>query len=93
MIPVLAKILNSNSCLTHVLAVARMQGSGSGRWWKLLKFCGSGSTKKEAVIGSKLGWFLVFEESEAEAFFIKHGAFASSNLATIFGIKYSKKDS
>jgi len=51
--------------------------------WKRLKrlnFCGSGSTlKKEAGSGS----FLLFEEPEV--FFIKRGASASSNLATIFG--------
>jgi len=28
-----------------------------------------------------------------EAFFIKHGVSASSNLAAILGIKYNKKDS
>jgi len=33
----------------------------------------------------------LFEEPEAEAFFIKHGASASSNLATIFEIKNNKK--
>jgi len=42
--------------------------------------------------------FEFFKEPEAEAFFaeaffIKHGASASSNLATIFGIKYNKRDS
>jgi len=40
---------------------------------KRLNFCGSGSTlKKEG--GSELGSIWLFEESEAEAFFIKHGA-------------------
>jgi len=47
--------------------------------------------KKEA--GSELGSIWLFEEPEAEAVFIKHGASASSNLSTIFGIKYNKKDS
>jgi len=47
--------------------------------------------KKEYESGSKLG--SIFVEPKAEAFFIKHGASASSNLATIFGIKYNKKDS
>jgi len=62
--------------------------------WKRLSFCGSGGTlKKEAGSGSELGSILLFEEPEAEAFFIKHGAFASFNLATIFEIKYNKKDS
>jgi len=43
--------------------------------WKRLNFCGSGSTlKKEARSGSKLGSILLFEEPEAEAFFIKRGA-------------------
>jgi len=43
--------------------------------WKRLNFCGSGSTlKKEAESGSKLGSICLFEEPEAEAFFIKHGA-------------------
>jgi len=37
------------------------------------------------------GW--IFVETEAEAFFIKYGASASSNLAAIFEIKYNKKDS
>jgi len=59
--------------------------------WKRLNFCGSESgsiLKKEA--GSELGSILLFEEPEA--FFIKHGASASSNLATIFEIKYNKKN-
>jgi len=61
---------------------------------KRLNFCGSGSTlKKEAGSGSELGSILLFEEPETEALFIKRGAFASSNLATIFEIKYNKKDS
>jgi len=43
--------------------------------WKRLKFCRSGNTlKKEAGSGSKLGSIWLFEEPEAEAFFIKHGA-------------------
>jgi len=59
-----------------------------------VKFCGSGSTlKKEAGSGSEHGSILIFEEPEAEALFIKHGASASSSLATIFEIKYNKKDS
>jgi len=50
--------------------------AGSGNWKrKRLNFCGSGSTlKKEAGNGSKLGNICVFEEPEAKAFFIKHGA-------------------
>jgi len=49
---------------------------GSGSWkqklWKQLNFCRSGNTlKKEA--GNKLGCIWLFEEPEAEAFFIKHG--------------------
>jgi len=42
---------------------------------------------------SELGSIWLFEEPEAEAFFKKHGVSTSSNLATIFGIKYNKKDS
>jgi len=66
--------------------------------WKLkrLNFCGNGSgstLKKEAGSESELGSIRLLEESEAEAFFIKHGASASSNLVTILGIKYNKKDS
>jgi len=54
--------------------------------WKRLNFFGSENTlKKEA--GSELGF------EEPEAFFLKHGASASSNLATIFGKKYNKKNS
>jgi len=49
--------------------------------------------KKETGSGSELGSIWLFEEPEKEAFFIKHGASASSNLASIFGIKYNKKDS
>jgi len=60
--------------------------------WKRLNFCGSGSTlKKEAGIGNKLESIGLFEEPKA--FFIKHGASAFSNLATILEIKYNKKDS
>jgi len=41
--------------------------------WKRLNFCGSGSTlKKEAR--SELLSIRLFEEPEAEAFFIKRGA-------------------
>jgi len=41
--------------------------------WKLLNYCGSGRTlKKEAE--SELGSIWLFEEPEAEAFFIKHAA-------------------
>jgi len=43
--------------------------------WKRLNFCESGSTlKKEAGSVSKHGSIRIFEEPEAEAFFIKHGA-------------------
>jgi len=50
----------------------RNRGCGS---WKRLNFCGSGSTlKKEAGNGSNLGSVRLFEQPEAEAFFIKHGA-------------------
>jgi len=48
--------------------------------------------KKEAESGSELGSICLFEEPKAEVFFIKHGASASFNLATIFEIKYYKKD-
>jgi len=64
--------------------------------WKRLNFCESrsGSTlKKEAGSGSELGSISFFEEPEAETFFMKHGASASFNLATIFEMKYYKKDS
>jgi len=49
--------------------------------------------KKEAGSGSELGSIWLDEEPEAEAFLIKLCASASSNLTTIFGIKYNKKDS
>jgi len=64
-----------------------------GMWKrKQLNFCGSGSTlKKEAGSGSELGSVWLFEEPEAEAFFIKHGASASSNLATIFRKNITKR--
>jgi len=67
----------------------------AGMWkrkQKRLNFCGS-TLKKEAGSGSELGNISLFEDPEAEAFFIKHGASASSNLAAIFEIKYNKKDS
>jgi len=45
------------------------------KWWKRLNFCGSRSPlKKEAGSGSELESIWLFEEPEAEAFFIKHGA-------------------
>jgi len=48
----------------------------AGMWKrKQLNFCGSGITlKKEAGIRSELWSIWLFEELEAEAFFIKHGA-------------------
>jgi len=41
--------------------------------WKRLNFCGSGNTLKIEA-GSELGSVWLFEEPEAEEFFIKHGA-------------------
>jgi len=52
-----------------------------------------GHFKEEAGSGSELGSICLFKEPEAEAFLIKHGSSASSNLATIFEIKYNKKHS
>jgi len=49
----------------------------AAKMWKRkwLNFCESRSTlKKETGSGSKLGSMCCFEEPEAEAFFIKHGA-------------------
>jgi len=52
------------------------QGCGSGSWkrkqWKWLNFCGS-TLKKEAGSGGELRSIWLFEEPEAEAFFVKHG--------------------
>jgi len=52
-------------------------------WWKRKHF-------EEAGSRSELGSIWLFEEPGAETFFIKHGASASSNVATILGIKYNK---
>jgi len=50
-------------------------GKRKRKRWNRLNFYESGSTlKRETVSGNELGSIWLFEEPEAEAFFIKHAA-------------------